>query len=71
MVKKTALGESIDEVMAAEKRELEFHQNMLQYIDSVIAIGTQHNSEWPVSYISALEIILNFSFSCASCVNSS
>ncbi|XP_076683940.1 protein maelstrom homolog isoform X1 [Andrena cerasifolii] len=51
MGKKTALGESIDEVMAAEKREIEFHQNMLQYIDSVIAIGTQHNNLEKIKFI--------------------
>ncbi|KZC08796.1 Protein maelstrom like protein [Dufourea novaeangliae] len=42
--KKTTLGENIADLLAAEKKKQEFQQNMLQYIDSVISMGVQHNS---------------------------
>ncbi|XP_076236936.1 protein maelstrom homolog [Calliopsis andreniformis] len=51
LTKKTALGESIDEVYESEKREQEFHQNMLQYIESVVSMGTQHNNLEKIKFI--------------------
>ncbi|XP_043257358.1 protein maelstrom 1 [Colletes gigas] len=44
MSKKNTIGQSIDEVMLAEKKEQEFQQHMFQYIDSLISIGTQHKN---------------------------
>ncbi|XP_031834006.1 protein maelstrom homolog [Nomia melanderi] len=49
--KKTTLGENIDEILLAEKNEQEFQENMLQYIDSVISMGTQHNSLEKLKFI--------------------
>ncbi|KZC14927.1 Protein maelstrom 3 [Dufourea novaeangliae] len=42
--RKTTLGEIVDEILAAEKKEQEFQENMLQYINSIIAIGIHHHS---------------------------
>ncbi|XP_029054265.2 protein maelstrom homolog [Osmia bicornis bicornis] len=44
LTKKTALGESVEEVAAADKREQEYHQNMLQYIESIITMSTKHKN---------------------------
>lgn len=41
--KKTTIGECIDEILEATKKQDEFHQNMLQYIDSVVDMGVKHN----------------------------
>ncbi|XP_076645843.1 protein maelstrom homolog [Halictus rubicundus] len=44
MEKRTALGESLNEVDLRGKKEQEFYQNMLEYIQSVITMGKKHNS---------------------------
>ncbi|XP_076290115.1 protein maelstrom homolog [Lasioglossum baleicum] len=44
MEKRTALGESINEINLRLKKEQEFQQNMLEYIQDVISIGKKHNS---------------------------
>lgn len=43
--KKTTLGENISDVVEQERKEMEFQQNMFQYIDSVISMGIQHKSK--------------------------
>lgn len=43
---RTTLGESVAELELEQKREEEFHQNMLQYIESIVCMGVQHNSKY-------------------------
>ncbi|XP_003703610.1 protein maelstrom homolog [Megachile rotundata] len=40
--KKTAIGECIDEIIEAEKKQEEFRQSMLQYLSSVVDMGVKH-----------------------------
>ncbi|XP_033329999.2 protein maelstrom 2 [Megalopta genalis] len=49
--KKTALGECIDEVLIAEKKEQEFRQNMLRYIQSVTSMGRKHNNLHKIKFM--------------------
>lgn len=44
--KKTTIGENINEVERNEKKQQEFQQNMLRYIDSVVSMGMKHNSKY-------------------------
>lgn len=45
MKKKTTIGECVDEVLEADRKEQEFQQNMLQYIESIVSMGVKHNSK--------------------------
>lgn len=49
--KKTTIGENIEEIMANEKKEQEFQQNMSQYIDSIISLGIQHKNLEKLKFI--------------------
>lgn len=51
LAKKTALGEKVEEIAEADKQEQEYHQNMLQYIESIIAMGIKHKSKYSTYYI--------------------
>ncbi|XP_043515035.1 protein maelstrom homolog [Frieseomelitta varia] len=42
--KKTTTGESLALLELQEKKEQEFHQNMLRYIESVVSLGVLHNN---------------------------
>ncbi|XP_034174666.2 protein maelstrom homolog isoform X1 [Osmia lignaria lignaria] len=51
MKKKTTIGECIEEVLEADKRDQEFNQNMLQYIESIVSMGVKHNSLKKLKFI--------------------
>ena len=46
--KKTTIGESLASLELEEKKEQEFHQNMLRYIESVVSLGILHNSKYSI-----------------------
>lgn len=48
MSKKTTIGEDLSEVELNAKKEQEFQQKMLQYIDSVVSMGLLHNSMYSI-----------------------
>lgn len=43
---KTTIGESVAELELEQKRQEEFYQNMLQYIESIVGVGVRHNSKY-------------------------
>ncbi|XP_006610325.1 protein maelstrom 2-like [Apis dorsata] len=51
MSKKTTIGEDLTEVELIAKREQEFQQKMLQYIDSVVSMGLLHNNLQKLKFI--------------------
>lgn len=46
--KKTTIGESLTSLELQEKKEQEFHQNMIRYIESVVSLGILHNSKYSI-----------------------
>ncbi|CAD1477796.1 unnamed protein product, partial [Heterotrigona itama] len=42
--KRTTIGESLSELELQEKKEQEFQQNMIRYIESVVSLGILHNN---------------------------
>ncbi|XP_054007272.1 protein maelstrom homolog [Hylaeus anthracinus] len=49
--KQTTIGENIEEILLEQKREEQFQQNMIQYINAIIAIGTQHKNLEKLKFI--------------------
>ncbi|KAK9299561.1 hypothetical protein QLX08_007466 [Tetragonisca angustula] len=49
--KKTTIGESLASLELEEKKEQEFHQNMLRYIESVVSLGILHNNLAKLKFI--------------------
>lgn len=43
---RTTIGENVAQLELEQKREEEFQQNMLQYIESIVCMGVQHNSKY-------------------------
>ncbi|OAD57991.1 Protein maelstrom like protein [Eufriesea mexicana] len=49
--KKTTIGENLTDLERNERKQQEFQQNMLQYIDSVVSMGMQHNNLHKLKFI--------------------
>lgn len=43
-MKKTVIGESLASLELQEKKEQEFHQNMIRYIESIVSLGVLHDN---------------------------
>lgn len=43
---RTTIGENVADIELEQKREEEFLQNMLQYIESIVCMGVRHNSKY-------------------------
>lgn len=46
--RRTTIGESMASLELQEKKEQEFHQNMIRYIESVVSLGLLHNSKYSI-----------------------
>lgn len=48
---RTTIGENVAQLELEQKREEEFQQNMLQYIESIVCMGVQHNNLQNLKFI--------------------